>query len=595
MDANELARLLDGLDRRLALGEIDFATYNALKSKFTSQGGTSGDPLAQAVASIGKEAHALRCPGCMATLAPPLDPTATSAVCEYCGGTYALQAAESEMADLRSKLRTWMSEMTGSSGGGSGIDEASRSFIFRDKLYPSLRVAADRATEVFSFSRHQALFSVPIAEGLRNSPLREALQASPDLPSLVDKLKDVVVRLESPELSVFAVGAREKADVAALEVQCQEAIYLGYARRHVASFTSDALQKAQTNLRAVGKLYAEVAKLAGPADAAFAGAMAIRVEAVESAEGELSGLLHGTGAIDAGAVSERLAKHAASCEEAAAKIESSGKEPKDVIPAAEGARMDAQSMRLLGKAVDLFGTCGAATGQSFSQFADELGAIVASAAEPSSDLAWLADFVDKLAIHLLAVSGEARVAVVDSFDWVEPVATSQIRSTLLGGRETASVSGRQLYPFWVADLFFSKQKGVIFKKGQAEEGLMLLDAARQSTTWAKTQSGDAASQAILGALASGKDLAGRGSEALIPVVGADSAAKRMKAILESREELRGATARLRGVVYLPVASVEYRGKHDVRRETLLPSGALPLSLNSVSHVALGERRLMMAR
>ena len=67
MDTQELQNILDGLDKRLALGEIDMGTYQSLKAKFTGQINTSeaGDPIEAAVENMPKEARTLQCPGCI--------------------------------------------------------------------------------------------------------------------------------------------------------------------------------------------------------------------------------------------------------------------------------------------------------------------------------------------------------------------------------------------------------------------------------------------------------------------------------------------------------------------------------------------------
>ena len=104
MDIAEKQKILDSLDRRLALGEIDIGTYNQLKAKFSAELDTPEDPLSTTLEAIPKEASALKCPGCMAPLLPPSDLSSISVVCEYCGGTFALQAATEEMERLKERL-----------------------------------------------------------------------------------------------------------------------------------------------------------------------------------------------------------------------------------------------------------------------------------------------------------------------------------------------------------------------------------------------------------------------------------------------------------------------------------------------------------
>jgi len=89
--------------------------------------------------------------------------------CEFCGGSFSLRTATDEMDRLRADIRKWVAELSGGFNAGMGggtVDEASRKFIFADKLLPSLQLAADRAIESFGMFRHGPLFSFPITNEL---------------------------------------------------------------------------------------------------------------------------------------------------------------------------------------------------------------------------------------------------------------------------------------------------------------------------------------------------------------------------------------------------------------------------------------------
>ena len=97
MDNIEMEKVLDALDRRVALGEIDIGTYKQLKAKFSTQVGHDEEPISAALSALPKEAVSLQCPGCMAPLPLPSDPSQVNVICDYCGGTFALQTASEEM------------------------------------------------------------------------------------------------------------------------------------------------------------------------------------------------------------------------------------------------------------------------------------------------------------------------------------------------------------------------------------------------------------------------------------------------------------------------------------------------------------------
>jgi len=591
----KVQKILDGLDRRLALGEIDIGTYNQLKAKFSAQLGGQQEPVSAAVSALTKEAVALKCPGCMAPLPLPSDLSQASIICEYCGGTFALQTAAEEMERLRSDIRKWISQVAGSAGIGTTVDEASRRFIFKDKLLPPLRTAADRATEVFSMTRYQPLFAFSLLGRLPSSPFHQALQLTPDLGYLVDRVKETVARVQSPEIKVFAVGEKEKHELHALEVRCLETGYLSNVRHHLASFTPDGLQKAKTNLRALADLYGTANQLslsADPSFARFSSALATRMKAVEQAVDILNYLLSSPEGVMTDTVAANLDLAATECEQAVTGIESAGREPKETVPAAEGTRIDAQTIRILTACVKLFGQCGAETGESFIGFLTALEQAVDQAKGPSSDLTWLSTFLSHSVLHMNAIAGEASLPVVPDFGWVEGKMVVLLRSSLFGGKESAEGEKKVLLPFWLAELDFSQQKGVIFKKGQAVQGLIFLEAARHNGQCYVVPSSDPFSAQCYNAVKSPTPI-GRSTPAVVPVVSPDDALKHMKQFIFSTEGYAGGYARLLNLVYLPVAVARYYTKKAERREVLSPSSSIHVSTFDMKPLRLGTRELLL--
>jgi Zn finger protein HypA/HybF involved in hydrogenase expression len=386
MDAS-LAKILDGLDTRLALGEIDLATYNSLKAKFQAQAQGSaagGDPLGGVVDGIRQEAAALKCPGCMAPLPPPADPSATTVTCEYCNGTFVIQKAEAEMEKLRGDVRKWISEVAGKGGGGSG-DAASRSYIFRNSIFPGLKTAVERATELYQPIRYLPVFSFPLIDRLDRSPFKEALGLTPESRQLSESLKGIVSQVQAPELQPFAAGGRERADLKLLEVGCMELVHLSNVRHGLSSYSVDGFQRIVANTKALKEMYggsADLLKSDDPAIAAFMSALVQRLDAVETAAETLESLLKSSDGVAVDPLVQRLDQAVIKCEAAASAFEASGREPKDTVPAAEGARNDATSIRILSASVKLFGDSVAAeSGVPFADFLASLAQTIDAAAQ----------------------------------------------------------------------------------------------------------------------------------------------------------------------------------------------------------------------
>jgi len=597
MDNTEIQRILDGLDRRLALGEIDLGTYHQLKAKFSAQAVGTQEPLAAAISAIPKEGSVIRCPGCMAPLPPPSDPSQANVICEYCGGTFSLQIAAEEMEHLRKDIRRWISEVAGSAGVGTTVDEASRRFIFNDKFLPMLRTATDRATELFVLTRHQPIFAFSLLAKIHSSPFHQALECSPPMDSLVTKVKEVVARVQSPEIKVFAVGEKEKGALYELEIRCLETAYLSNVRLHLATFTPDGLKKAKTNLRALSELYSTAGKsllAIDPSFARFCSGLNSRVKAVEHAVDILGHLYTDQEGVMTDQVIANLESAAAECERAASEIESSGREPRETVAAADGTNIDAESIRILGSCVRLFGQCGAETGESFTGFMTSLEKVVDQANHSSSDLPWIASFMSSLGNHISSMLGESPVPVIQDFGWVEATLMASARSSMFGGKETGEVEKKILAPFWVAELNFSQQKGMIFKKGQEARGLLILEGARQMGQCHLISYSDPLVSQCHNAIKAPRAI-GQSIPAAIPVVSADSALRHMKQTISTTEGLAGASAKLLGLIYLPMATARYSTRKGDRTEALLPAAGAQIKGFTIERHRLGTKELMQVR
>ena len=301
--------------------------------------------------------------------------------CEFCGGAFSLRTATDEMERLRTDIRKWVAELAGGVGSGMGggtIDEASRKFIFADKLLPSLQLAADRAIETFGMFRHGPLFSFPITNELPRSLFMEAHRSMPDSSSLVERVKTTEARAGSLELLAFAVAESDRASLQMVQIVCQESVRLASARRHALSFDSDGLSKSVANLNALRELY-EQAQRASANDAArvrFAKAMARRMTALADATTTLQRLLKERDGVLPGPFAVAFDTAASTCDIVAADIEVSGVDPRESIPAAEGSRVDAQTMRIVRDCVRLYGSCGAERGHPFEDVVRSLANLV---------------------------------------------------------------------------------------------------------------------------------------------------------------------------------------------------------------------------
>jgi len=533
----------------------------------------------------------------MAPLPLPSDPSQVNVICDYCGGTFALQTASEEMDRLKNDIRKWISQVAGNAGIGTTVDEASRKFIFNDKLLPPLKNAADRATDVFSLTRYQSLFTFPLLTGLPSSPFHQTLRSVPDLNYLVDKIKETVVRVQSPEIRVFAIGEKEKYELHTLEVRCLEAGYLSNVRHHLASPTPDGFHKAKTNLQALNELYNTTNQLVSSIDpslAEFSDALATRMKLLEEAVNTLEDLFSSTDGVMTDYVAENLELIAVKLEQTASAIEATGMKPRETVPAAEGTRNDADTVRILATCVRFYGQCGAETGMPFTAFLANLEEMVGKAQTPSSDLRWLSAFLSNLALHMESISGEASLPIVSDFGWAEGRMVALVKSSFLSGKESVEREKKILLPFWLAELDFSQQKGVIFKKGSMASGLILTEAMRHNKQCFVITSSDPLSEQCYSAIRS-RTTIGYSTPAVVPVVGSNDALKYMKQFVSSTQGYAGGHIRQLQLTYLPVVVARYYTQKSERREILASSSSIALSNFDIRSLSIGTKEVLFAR
>lgn len=588
MSSDEITKILDALDRRLALGEIDLGTYNTLKAKFSGQAnGSSQSPVEATVAAMPKEAVILRCPGCMAPMTPPPASQSNVIKCEYCGGSFALQTAQSEMEQLKSGIKKWISEIAGAAGAGGHVDEAARRFIFRDKLLPSLSMEANRSTEIFAFGRHQALFSFSLLDTLPNNPFQDALRSSPDIGSVVSRVKTTIARVQDPEVLGFAVGDSARSHLNVIETQCQEIIFLGNVRRALSENSAEGFAKAVANLNASEALYQKVAgasKAENASLAKFMEAMAARVRAVSGAIEILAQAMANSEGLVVDSLVAKLNSHASDCENSANLLESSGRDPREAVPAIEGARADAETLRLFATTLRAFAECAGDSSTTFTEFNANLAAIVQSVKPGGASIRWLAEFMTRFVQIGNTGSEDSRLAVIDRFDWLESRAQAGAQSSLFGGRESVQIRQRFLVPFWVARLRSSEQKGIIFKKGQSIEIFLMLNAGKPGGPCIRPDETVLKAEDIKASLSNRRSL--NSHTALVPVIDRDTANKRFKEFVQSTPEFAGGFAEIQELVFLPAGQIAYSGKKGERTELecILPAslkGMLDLEKKSI--------------
>jgi len=515
--------------------------------------------------------------------------------CEYCLNTYTIQEAENETEKLRDEVKKWISDIAGNKGTGV-IDELSRLHIYRNSLYPPIRIAAERATEIYQPVRYLPLISFPLIDSISRNPFQEALSYTPDIKVLTENLKAVVSQIQAPELAAFAVGDSEKIQLKFAEVSCLELIYLSNMRHGIAQYNEEGFVQSIVNIQALEELYASMivlVKESNPATVSFLSGLNKRFDAVKECINIMIQLWKVGDGIVAEPLIQRLKKTISDCENAALMIESSGLEARETVPAVSGTREDARVMKILCDCVSIFSDTGCAeSGIEFEKFLQMLRQTFAGAMPANANIDWVDDYIGNMSIYLGAKEGKAEVAVINDFGWVKTVAEAGCKSSLLSGKETVNSVEHILLPCWTAAINFSEQSGIIWKKGQGAAGYLYCDAGRPDGDCFIEPGETELAINTARALETPKSLA-ESAKIIAPIVCEDHAKWKMKKFVSDSQQFSNSHVKMIGMVYIPAAIIEYANKKSQRVAYLLPD-ANSSEFNSMefTNVSIGNSQIL---
>jgi len=536
----------------------------------------------------------IKCPGCMAPL-PQGAPEIKVITCEYCLNTYTIQEAENETEKLRNEVKKWISDIAGSKSVGV-IDELSRLHIYRNSLYPPIRIAAERATEIYQPIRYLPLISFPLIDSISRNPFQEALSYTPDIKILTENLKGVVSQIQAPELLAFAVGESEKLQLKFTEVSCLELIYLSNMRHGIAQYTEEGFRQSLVNIKALEDLYSStiiLSKEHEPSIEPFLSGLLQRLAAVKEWLNVMIQLWKAGDGIVTEPLIQRLQKTITDCEKSVLMLETSGREPKEIVPAVSGTKEDARIMKILCDCVSIFSDTGCAeSGIEFEKFLQILRQTFSGAMPANATIDWMDDYIGNLSIYLGAKEGKAEVSLVNNFEWVKAASEAGCKSSLISGKEVVNSVEHILLPCWTAAIHFSEQSGVIWKKGQGSAGYLYCEAGRPDGNCFIEPGETELAANTARAIEAPKSLA-ESAKIVAPVVCEDHAKWKMKKFISDSEQYNNSHVKMIGVVYIPAALVKYANKKSQRVAYLLPNtNGSELNSMEFTNVAIGNCQIL---
>lgn len=509
----------------------------------------------------------IHCPFCNA--AQP-GQSAGSYTCEYCLQPFSVQDAQREEARLLDEIRAWVEQKVGAAAGaGSGVDSASRAFIFQQRILPDLRRDVDRALERFGGYGQFPLVTVPVRAPLQQTYVPNPLVA---YRREILGLKGLKARLSSEDVTSFATRDADKLMVRFMDRHLTSLVHLSNVAEAAVSRTAGGYAAARRNLEVLSEDVAQSVATEGtqdPALGAFLGALHQRFQSLT----EICRVCEEAGSpngISGGALAERAEATAYTLAEAAQRVEASNYAPADAMPAVVAIHQEAASARSLARWLRAYDQITGRSQVPFPAFVGDLDALTGGAALPPEGQA---DLLEAMGFVLSAARGAAAAPVVGDFTWVGSWADAgrQKRSMgMFGVEEQVGQVAQFLNPVWVADVSFSRAQGAVFTSGQEQRAVAVLDACAPTPQRV----------VVVGSAPLANALGVQGPLGGTPVAMPRSSPAQASAImmqgLRGRPEYLNPRLRIRGLAFLAAASVTYTGGPQQRSATSCLSGQVPI-------------------
>ena len=594
MDKQDIRTLLDALNEQLSMGNIDQPTYDALKQKWMQQlrqieaGGEStllrhnrAIERAAVVAPVTEGLHTqppespvrsrlnqteeparytievLACPRCNAPaeikhgvdLSQPLQ-------CPFCETVYTVRQSQDNEQQLKKDLKAWLDQILGHRGysTASGVDLNARRFIFRESLYPALKKEIDRRLETF-----ENMLEAPLVRMKETRDLRDYL---PDrgMTFLAQGenrwLKTLSTRVSAQPLQDFAVTQEDKERLWQLQVRVHSLIY--YANIARQANASGAYRLVRANIAALQKEYR--AYLQDAVDEHYRSYI-LAVDARTSANILLLDLLVSTleegRAVAPHILLDQVGKVIAQLEKAQSLALACTYNALYTVPLQQGIQKDMLTARIFEAIVLSYQVATYMRAEEFRSFYSRLMRYARHLAriESAEQLLWLLTSIRRV---LQARAAEVPVAVVKDWRWLDAAVYGQRRKT--SGQVTP-----HYHPYWIAVIDYTEQSGMLVKRTSVRKGLLLADASDVAEPVVVAVTANNAMYPNMQAVLDSAQFLDRQIVSLPVVLSYEKAEQAIRAYA-SKSELRVRAIRMRGVIYLPAASIRYvdkNGKKDV--------------------------------
>lgn len=528
------------------------------------------------------DATQIHCPTCHAVHAPN---DTGNYECEFCLTPFSYQQAASESERLKEEIQGWLQDKIGAAAvGGSTIDEASRAYIFKDKVLPDLRREVDRSLELLGTFGQFPLVPPPIPVEVGASQGANPLVT---MRSAILDLKGLRARLSDPQVSAFAVGEQDKTAIQQMDRRIADFMYLSNVAESAAQRSSTGYNSARRNLEGVITELDQSIALEGASDPAVAGFLA-------SVKNRYQGLteycrvceeLCSPNAISGVMLAERLQKLGERLNTVARAVEAMDYNPADTMPLVVGIDAEVGAIRQLTRWTHAYDTLASKVQLPFLNFVLEMDPFVAAGGNtPAAQ----ADMLEGYCTVVRATRGEITVHAISDFSWVDSwIEAGRAKKWLglFGNEEQAATTTKFLVPVWIGDVSFTESTGTVFKEGVENRGMALVDACSPSAGNVRllTNMDDPVAQAM------NLDQPLPSTNIALPMSTAAAVEPMMNQALRSKPDLKNARVTLRGLAYLPAVVVGYESKKGDREAAACMGTLLKVDTSAKYHMQAAQQ------
>ena len=490
--------------------------------------------------------------------------------CAYCGSVYMLQQSQNDARQNEQALRAMLEKMgvgSGSMGSSSAVDVETRRYIFHDKLYPTLKKEIDRRLENLDNAPEAPVIPFKMTSGFAD------YQPGPLLVSIGQGnnqwLKALSGQVSARQMQEFAAAEADKQSLKTLQFRLSSLIYYANIARFLSSDEAPSYQAVRQNVQTLQQEYQAFAQENGDESyRSYLVALDSRMKGDILLLDVLIPVIEEGRSFAPDAALTQLERAIVQLTTADSQANASTYNLQYTVPLQEGIQKDIMIARIIQAIVKCYQVVLQSRPVEFNAFYTHIlnYTRALTTIQSPSQLLGLLQSIGQL---LAARSGVAPVPVLADWSWLDAVVEGNRRKPAFGAPETVGTVVRHYHPYWVSTLNYAEKKGIIFTVGTGREALILVDATAANTPVVGHL---LVNDPVLPVIYTGintYNLLDKQLMALPSLISSDMAVRAMKQYTGQKEELRGATIKLIGLIYLPVAFIRYVDKKNQAREILV--------------------------